>query len=76
MPTVAILAVPIVAIVRSADDVVPVYGSIDINVSIDVNVPIDINVSIDVNVPIDIKVSVDVNVPVDVNVAMNRFSES
>jgi hypothetical protein len=70
MPTVAILAVPIVAVVRSANDVVPVYGSIDIDVSIDVNAPIDINVSIDVNVPVH------VNVPVDVNVAMNRFSES
>jgi hypothetical protein len=70
MPTVAILAVPIVAIVCSTDDVVPVYGSIDINVSVHVDV------SVDVNVPVHVDVFVDVNVPVDVSVAMNRLSES
>jgi hypothetical protein len=76
MPTVAILAVPIVAIVCSTDDVVPVYGSIDINVSVDVNVSVHVDVSVDVNVPVHVDVFVDVNVPVDVSVAMNRLSES
>ena len=45
MPKVAILAVPIVAIICSADDVVPVYGSIDVNGSVDVNGPVDVNVA-------------------------------
>jgi hypothetical protein len=70
MPKVAITAVPIVAIVCSADDVVSVYGSID------VNIPVHIDVSVDVNVPVHVDVSVDVNIPVHINVAMNRFSES
>jgi hypothetical protein len=70
MPKVAITAGPIVAIVCSADDVVSVYGSID------VNIPVHIDVSVDVNVPVHVDVSVDVNIPVHINVAMNRFSES
>jgi hypothetical protein len=70
MPKVAITAVPIVAIVCSADHVVSMYGSID------VNVPVHVDVSIDVNVPVHVDVSVDVNIPVDVSVAMNRLSES
>jgi hypothetical protein len=70
MPTVAILAVPIVAIICSADDVVPVYGSID------VNIPVHIDVPVDVNVPVHIDVPVDVNVPINVSVAMNRLSGS
>jgi len=64
MPKVPILAVPIVAIICSADDVVPMYRSIDVNVPVNVNVPVHVDIS------------VDVNVPVDVDVAMNRGSES
>jgi hypothetical protein len=64
VPTVAILAVPIMAIVRSADDVAPVCGSID------AHVPVDIDVSVDVNV------SVHVDVLVDVNILFNRLSGS
>lgn len=70
MPTVAILAVPIVAIVCFADDVVPVHGSIDIDVLVDANVSVHVNIFVDANV------SVDVNVFVDVSVLVNWFSES
>jgi hypothetical protein len=69
VPTVAILAVPIMAIVCSANDVVSVYGSID------VNIPVHIDAPVDVNIPVHIHVPVDMNVPIDVSVTMNRLSE-
>ena len=79
VPTVAILAVPIVAVVCSSDDVVPAYRSIDvdapvnIDVSVDANVPVHVDVLVDVSVP----VGVDVSVPVHTHVVpMNRFSEN
>jgi hypothetical protein len=70
MPTVAISAVPIVAIVSFADDVVPVRGSIDVDVLVDVNV----SVHVDVFVYVD--ALVDANVFVGVTVLVGRFRES
>lgn len=61
MPTVAILAVPIVAIVCFADDVVPVCGSIDVDVLV------NMNISVHVNVPVHFDVLIDVNAPVHIS---------
>jgi hypothetical protein len=54
MPTVAMPAVPDVAIIRSADDVVLMNDPIDADVLVDVNVPSDVDVFVDVNRFIDV----------------------
>jgi hypothetical protein len=70
MPKVAITAVPIVAIICSADDIVPVYSSINVNVPVHVDVPVDMNV------PVHVDVLVDMNVLVDVGIFLNCLSGS
>ena len=69
------MAVPIVTVVCSANDVVPAYGSIDVDVPVDIDVSVDANVPVHVDVPVDVLVDVNVSVYVDV-LPMNRFSGS
>jgi hypothetical protein len=73
VPTVAVLAVPIVAIVSFADDVVPVNG---VDVLVNANISIHVDVLVDVNASVHIDVSIHVDVFVDVSLFLNRISES
>lgn len=74
MPPVAILAVPIMTIVCFANDVIPVRGSIDVDVLFDVNTSVHVDILVDIL--IDANVSVRVSGFADVSFLVDWFSES